>query len=528
MTTLNQLTIGALLRLRALDRDAAIFLHLPESGRSVSFAEAANLAEALGARLVEQGLCPGARVALRLVNGLESAVALLAVMGAGGVAVPLNPRFTADELSGLLELSRAEFLIVPAELDTSVIGVPQSATTTDLAGTGLDLKLLELTPISGSGLDPALALDLGCDAAALILYTSGTTGIPKGVILSHRNLLANAGFVIGAHALSADETALCILPLFHINGFVVTLMAPLLTGMAVVLPERFDAAHFWDWVGRYRVNWFSAVPTILSLLLSHPDPAPELTKTLRFARSASAPLPVALLEAFESRFGIPVIETYGISEAACQVSANPLPPRARKPGSAGIAVGNELVVLDGEGHRLPPGESGEVAIRGTNVFRGYLENPEADREALHQGWFHTGDLGYLDADGYLFLTGRKREFINRAGEKISPREVEEVIHRLPQVEMAGVAGVPHDLYGEEVAAFVTLRPGRQLDATAVRSFCRAHLAGFKVPREVLFIDEFPKGPSGKIQRRLLTELYLEKYASTSADAKSRKATEALN
>ena len=526
MTTLDQLTIGQLLRLRALDRDTGIFLHLPESGRSVSFAEAANLAGALEARLVDKGLHLGARVAIRVANGLESVVALLAVMGAGGVAVPLNPRFTAEELSRLLELSRADFLIVPAGLELSGIGVPQGAPATDLSGTGLDLKLLELTGQSGLGPDPDLALEVGSDAAALILFTSGTTGIPKGVVLSHGNLLANAGFVIEAHALRGDETALCILPLFHINGLVVTLMTPLLSGMAVVLPERFDAASFWDWVGRYRVNWFSAVPTILSLLLSHPVPAQELTATLRFARSASAPLPVALLEAFESRFGVPVIETYGISEAACQVTANPLPPRARKPGSAGIAVGNELVVLDVEGLRLPSGVSGEVAIRGANVFRGYLDNPEADREALHQGWFHTGDLGYLDADGYLFLTGRKREFINRAGEKISPREVEEVIHRLPQVEMAGVAGVPHDLYGEEVAAFVTLRPGRVLDATAVRSFCRAHLAGFKVPREVLFIDDFPKGPSGKIQRRLLTELYLEKYASTAADAQGRKVTEA--
>jgi len=512
MTTINQLTSGRLLGLRASERGTVQFLHLPESGRSVSFAETARLTDALGARLVEKGLRPGGRVALRLANGLESVVALLAVMAAGGVAVPLNPRFTADELSRLLELSRADFLIVPAGLGLSGTGIPQSAAATDLTPIGLDLKLLELAPQNDFVPDPNPAAEIGCDSAALILYTSGTTGLPKGVVLSHRNLIANAGFVIEAHALNADETALCILPLFHINGFVVTLMAPLLAGMGVVLPERFDAAHFWDWVGRYRVNWFSAVPTILSLLLSHPDPGPELRATLRFARSASAPLPVALLEAFEGRFGIPVIETYGISEAACQVTANPLPPRARKPGSAGKAVGNELVVLDAAGFRLPCGVSGEVAIRGANVFGGYLDNPEADREALQRGWFHTGDLGYLDSEGYLFLTGRKREFINRAGEKISPREVEEVIHRLPQVEMAGVAGVPHDLYGEEVAAFVTLRPGGVLDATAVRSFCREHLAGFKVPREVLFIDEFPKGPSGKIQRRLLTELYLEKHA----------------
>jgi acyl-CoA synthetase (AMP-forming)/AMP-acid ligase II len=218
---------------------------------------------------------------------------------------------------------------------------------------------------------------------------------------------------------------------------------------------------------------------------------------------------VAILEEFEQRFAIPVIETYGISEAACQVTANPLPPRHHKPGSAGIAVGNRLQVVDESGVLLPQGSAGEVTIWGENVFSSYLDNPAADREALKGGWFHTGDLGYLDEEGYLFLTGRKKELINRAGEKISPREVEEVIHRLPQVEAVGVVGVPHQLYGEEVAAFVTLRPGSFLAAKKIQHFCREHLADFKTPREVFFIEEFPKGPSGKIQRRRLVDLYSE-------------------
>jgi acyl-CoA synthetase (AMP-forming)/AMP-acid ligase II len=216
---------------------------------------------------------------------------------------------------------------------------------------------------------------------------------------------------------------------------------------------------------------------------------------------------VAVLEEFEQRHRIPVIETYGISEAACQVTANPLPPLQRKPGSAGVPVGNELRVVDEQERPLLPGDVGEVIIRGINVFDGYLDNPAADHEALSNGWFHSGDLGFLDQDGYLFLTGRKKEQINRSGEKISPREVEEIIHRLPEVESVGVVGIPHQLYGEEVAAFITLRPGRSLEPERIREYCREYLAGFKVPREILFVDELPKGPSGKIQRRRLVDIY---------------------
>jgi acyl-CoA synthetase (AMP-forming)/AMP-acid ligase II len=325
--------------------------------------------------------------------------------------------------------------------------------------------------------------------------------------LTHGNLLSNSGYVVAAHHLTSSDTALCVLPLFHINGFVVTLLSPLLSASGVVMPRRFSAEHFWHHVSDYRVTWFSAVPTILSKLLSHPSPAEIDTNGLRFARSASAPLPVAVLAEFEQCFAVPVIETYGISEAGCQVCANPLPPLPHKPGSAGRPVGNELKVVNSQGTSLPKGQVGEVVISGENVFGGYLDNAEADREALRDGWFHTGDLGFLDEDGYLFLTGRKKELINRAGEKVAPREVEEVLHRLPEVETAGVVGVPHQIYGEEIVAFITLRNNQKLEAEEVRQFCREHLADFKVPREVFFIEELPKGPSGKVQRRRLRDVY---------------------
>lgn len=500
-------TIGELFRRQAAEQGNRPFLILPETGETLSFAQSAAVSETVGIFLAQNGFAAGDRVVLILPNGREAALLLLSVMSAGGVIVPLNPRFTTEEIEQALQHSGSRFVICdPVRSHDPAFGSAGFTPATQVSAHGLPISLLSRTTVNVAGFSAGVAPVSG-RSAALILFTSGTTGKPKGVLLTHANLLANASFVRDAHRLTADDIALCVLALFHVNGLVVTLLTPLLTGMAVVLPQRFTAEQFWGWVEDHRVTWFSAVPTILSLLLSHPAPERRQLTTLRFARSASAPLPVAILEEFEQRFAIPVIETYGISEAACQVTSNPLPPLHHKPGSAGIAVGNKLQVVDESGAVLHQGSVGEVTIRGENVFRGYLDNPAADREALKGGWFHTGDLGYLDKDGFLFLTGRKKELINRAGEKISPREVEEVIHRLPQVEAVGVVGVPHQLYGEEVTAFVTLRPGSVLAAKNIQRFCREHLAGFKTPREVFFIDEFPKGPSGKIQRRRLVDLY---------------------
>jgi acyl-CoA synthetase (AMP-forming)/AMP-acid ligase II len=505
MTT--QQTIGELLRQQGEQLGSRPFLQAPGAGAPLSFAAVQETVESWAAGLRDQGVRDGDRVALLLPNGLAAALSILAVLAAGAVVVPLNPRLTDEEVAQLLQLSQARF----------VLGASDAAGQGALPGDGWRASAdhgphwqsrgVRLFSRSAGEDAPRAPQEVSAQQPALILYTSGTTGTPKGVLLSHANLLQNAAYVRQAHALESGDAALCILPLFHINGLVVTLLTPLLAGIPVLLPPRFESASFWGWVSDYRITWFSAVPTILSLLLSQPDPDPQQLATLRFARSASAPLPVAVLEEFERRFGIPVIETYGISEAACQVSANPLPPAQRKPGSAGRPVGNRLVVVDRRGHSVAPGQVGEVTIRGENVFRGYLDNPAADREALRDGWFYTGDLGYLDPDGFLFLTGRKKEMINRAGEKIAPREVEEVVHRLPEVETVGVVGVPHQLYGEEVAAFITVRQGSRLSGQQVRDFCRAHLAGFKVPREVFFIPEFPRGPSGKVQRRRLLEVY---------------------
>ncbi|HIJ95405.1 MAG TPA: AMP-binding protein [Desulfuromonadales bacterium] len=502
-------SLRELLELRGREQADTVFIFAPEHSKSLTYGAYRTAVFELAAVLGQQGLKRGGRVALLLANGLNPVVAILAVMAAGGVAVPINPRLTGPEIHGILTHSGAELLLSDRNHGDSVQSGLESGEWCDLESPeeGNGYRVLQVREPAATGTAPETELPLRSEDPALILYTSGTTGHPKGVVLSHGNLLANAQYIVSAHRLTAADRALCVLPLFHINGLVVTLLAPLLSAGSVVMPERFKADRFWGWLHDYQATWFSAVPTIFSILLSHQEPPRNYAYSLRFARSASAPLPVAVLEEFEQRYGIPVIETYGISEAACQVTANPLPPLPHKPGSAGMPVGNELLVVDEQGVSQPPGDVGEVLIRGKNIFSGYLNNRSADREALRNGWFHTGDLGYLDQDGYLFLTGRKKEQINRSGEKISPREVEEVIHRLPDVESVGVVGLPHQLYGEEVAAFITLRPGRKLEPERIREHCRLSLAAFKIPREIIFIDELPKGPSGKIQRRKLVETY---------------------
>ncbi len=502
-------SLRELVDLQGRAQSANVFIVAPEQQVSLTFGDYRDAVFELADILAEQGLQPGGRVAVVLVNGLNPAIAILAVIAAGGVAVPVNPRLTEREIAGVLTHSGASLVLSDQHHSDSLPAMVVQGEQFTHASHEADNPYRLFRPHGISSTDTASVHGVlpAWDDPALILYTSGTTGQPKGVVLTHGNLLVNAQYVTAAHRLTSGDRALCVLPLFHINGFVVTLLTPLLSGGSVIMPQRFHADRFWQWVHDFQATWFSAVPTIFSVLLSHLEPPRDYPVSLRFARSASAPLPVAVLEEFEQRHRIPVIETYGISEAACQVTANPLPPVPRKPGSAGVPVGNELRVVDEQQRPVLPGDVGEVIIRGPNVFKGYLNNPSADYEALRDNWFHTGDLGFLDLDGYLFLTGRKREQINRSGEKISPREVEEVIHHLPEVESVGVVGIPHQLYGEEVAAFITLRPGRELEPERVREYCRNYLAGFKVPREILFINELPKGPSGKIQRRRLIDMY---------------------
>jgi acyl-CoA synthetase (AMP-forming)/AMP-acid ligase II len=498
--------LGGLTALRAEEDGDRVFITEPDTRAALRFGELARAVETLSHILAERGLRRGDRVLLLFSNGVTAAVAFLTVAASGGVAVPVGPDCSERELDIMRDDSGARFLLAAASLAPEArqklrkFPKPEtlSATTGFPDRQSGDMLLYALAPDGTRHPDPH-------DDTALLMYTSGSTGTPKGVMLTHRNLLAECANIRAAHRLERRDTALCVLPLHHINGLVVTLLTPLYVGLRVIMPPRFSAGRFWDWVCAGRPAWFSAVPAVYSILLSNPLPPKEELSCLRFARSASSALPVTVLREFERRTGVPVIESYGLTEGGSQITAGPLPPSVRKPGSVGLPFGNKIQILREDGSPAEVGEIGEAAVQGDNIAAGYYGNPEATRAVFRDGLFFTGDLGCLDADGYLFLRGRKKELINRAGEMISPQEVDEVLYGFPGVELAAAVGVPHPVYGEEIVAFVRPRGGVTLSEEAVRQFCRERLSSFKVPKRVYCIQDFPQGPSGKIRRRELAE-----------------------
>ena len=351
---------------------------------------------------------------------------------------------------------------------------------------------------------------------ALILHTSGTTSRPKMVPLTHANLLASAGNIAATLQLSEADRCLNVMPLFHIHGLVGALLSSLMAGGSVVCTAGFEIEHFFPWLEAFRPTWYTAVPTIHHAVLDYAQA--ELTAfsnhSLRFIRSSSAALPARVMQGLEETFKVPVIESYGMTEAAHQMASNPLPPDQRKIGSVGLAAGPEVSIIDEAGSFLSSCDIGEIVIRGANVMSGY-GNSEANAEAFTRGWFRTGDQGYLDKDGYLFITGRLKEIINRGGEKISPREVDDVILQHPAVAQGVTFGVPHPTLGEEVAAAVVLRPQAQASVNELRQFVGTTLAEFKVPRQIVFVDAIPLGATGKIARSGLSEKLANRLKSES-------------
>jgi acyl-CoA synthetase (AMP-forming)/AMP-acid ligase II len=342
---------------------------------------------------------------------------------------------------------------------------------------------------------------------ALVLHTSGTTSRPKLVPLTHLNLTASARHIGETLRLGADDVCLNIMPLFHIHGLLAAVLSPLLAGGCVSCTPGFNALRFFAWLDEVRPTWYTAVPTMHQAILARAERSPEAVgrARLRLIRSSSASLPPQVMARLEEVFRCPVLESYGMTEAAHQMASNPLPPAERKAGTVGPAAGPNVAVMDDEGHVLSSGRIGEVVISGPNVMSGYANNPKANAEAFINGWFRTGDQGMLDADGYLTITGRLKELINRGGEKISPREVDEVLMDHPAVQQVVTFAVPHGTLGEDVAAAVVLREGAMADEAELRRFAGARLAGFKVPRRIVFLEEIPKGSTGKLQRIGLAE-----------------------
>jgi len=464
---------------------------------ALTYAELSRLVDALAQQLGDFGLREGDRIGIALPNGLEVIAAFLAASTVG-TAAPLNPAYTVDEFKFYLEDTRARALIVPtggAKEARTAAQETNVAIIECVTGDAGEVRFSMNEQLGETGEDNLAGQDI-----ALILHTSGTTSRPKRVPLAHANLLTSAGNVANTYQLTANDVSLCVMPLFHVHGLVASTLATFRSGGTVVVPSKFNPLSFWATVRENGATWYSAVPTIHQVLLSRAKGTrPAGAEQLRFIRSCSASLAPQLMTDMEATFGAPVLEAYGMTEAAHQMASNPLPPDAHKAGSVGRGTAVEIAILDEAGNVLPPGATGEVSIKGPNVFGGYEGNAEANAESFTNGWFRTGDQGTLDDEGYLTLVGRIKELINRGGEKISPREVDETLLQHPAVAEACCFGIPDRVYGEGVAAAVVLKEtATEKDLIA---HCRASLSDFKCPTTIYIMEAIPRTATGKIQRR---------------------------
>lgn len=458
---------------------------------------------ALSAQLNSFGLGRGDRIAIAMGNGPEMVLSFFAT-AICGTAAPLNPKYKPDEFSFYYDDTQAQALI-------TLSGTVEEAHAAATAAMTIIHAIIKPDGTLGfeavRGTRTARLVEVAQpDDVAMILHTSGTTSRPKRVPIRQRNLAASAANISGTYNLSPDDTALCVMPLFHVHGIVGSMIATLASGGTLVCPAGFSALEFWAWMNEFKPTWYSAVPTMHQLLLTRADRNKEIiaANPLRFIRSSSAPLPPVVLERLEAAFNAPVLESYGMTEATHQMSSNPLPPRPRKAGSVGYGFGVDVGVMDEQGNLLDQGAIGEVVVRGPNVIDGYENNPDANATAFVAGWFRTGDQGVIDADGYVTLTGRLKELINRGGEKISPLEIDDVMLRHPAVSEALAFAVPHPKLGEEVHAAVVLT-GEATEAE-LKTHCAESLAEFKVPRKFHILDQIPRGATGKLQRINMAKL----------------------
>ncbi|MEO5922255.1 MAG: acyl--CoA ligase [Bryobacteraceae bacterium] len=469
---------------------------LPETGTRVTYAKLREQIQEMADTLAALGIQPGDRVATSLTNGLPAIVSFVAASMAG-TAAPLNPGYRQEEVNFYLEDTSAKLLLAPAE---GMDDARKAAEERKVPVYTLEMDATGYVRIAGASPNGKKAAAPDPEAIALVLHTSGSTGRPKRVPIKHRNMAASARNIVATYNLSTEDTALCVMPLFHVHGLVASTISTLASGGQLVVPAKFNALSFWRTVRDNNVTWYSAVPTIHSMLLSRAgDTRPEGSESLRFIRSCSAALPAEMMAKMETVFGAPVLEAYGMTEASHQMASNPRPPQSHKGGSVGPATGIQIGIMT-DGKLLPQGERGEVVIKGPNVVDGYENNPEANATSYVDGWFRTGDQGYLDEEGYLFLTGRLKEMINRGGEKIGPREIDEALLLHPAINEAIAFGVPHKSWGEEVAAAVTLKEGATATEAEILAFCKERLADFKRPKKIYIVDAIPRTATGKIAR----------------------------
>jgi acyl-CoA synthetase (AMP-forming)/AMP-acid ligase II len=477
---------------------------------TLSFRGLQSQVESTVRQLNKFGIGRNAPVAIVLPNGPEMASAFICI-AAGATTAPLNPGYSCDEFEFYLADLGAQLLVVQEGVETPAIAAAQKCGI-DIA----ELSFAETDPagvftLMGKSSATPVAADQGGfasgDDIALVLHTSGTTSRPKLVPLSQQNICASAGHISTSLELSEQDRCLNIMPLFHIHGLIAAVLASLDVGASIVCTPGFNALKFFTFLKEFEPTWYTAVPTMHQAILGRATRNTDVIEAakLRLIRSSSASLPPQVMGELEQTFAVPVIEAYGMTEAAHQMACNPLPPRERKSGTVGVAAGPEIAIMDANGQLLSIGEIGEVVIRGPNITDGYLNNQDANATAFTNGWFRTGDQGVLDEEGYLRLTGRLKEIINRGGEKISPREVDEVLLDHPAIAQVVTFAMPHDKLGEEIAAAVVLHDEVQVSERDIRDFVAQRLVDFKVPRKVLFLEEIPKGATGKLQRIGLAE-----------------------
>ena len=469
---------------------------------ALSYAGLRQLVADTVASLNAMGIGRNDRVGIVLSNGPEMATAFMAV-AAGTTSAPLNPAYRGEEFEFYLSDLHAKALIVEQGSTSPAIEVAKK-----LGVAIVELRVAEGAPagqftLHGSTVGaPAHGGMAQPDDVALVLHTSGTTSRPKIVPLSQRNVCASARHIRETLHFSPQDRGLNIMPLFHIHGLIAAMLAPISAGASVFCTPGFDALKFFSWMDEAKPTFYSAVPTMHQAILTRASRNAEVIarNPLRFIRSSSSSIPPQVIAELEATFKAPLVEAYGMTEAAHQMASNPLPPKARKPGSVGLPGGPDVEIMDEAGNILPFGEVGEIVIRGPNVTAGYENNDKANAEAFTHGWFRTGDQGVKDQDGYISLTGRLKEIINRGGEKISPREVDEVFMDHPAVQQVVTFAIPHPKLGEEVGAVVVLREGQAATDKELQQFLATRLADFKVPKKILFMDEIPKGATGKLQR----------------------------
>ena len=500
MTTFQNIT--ALLQDRVEAAPDKVFLFSQPDGRQFTYSQFADAVARTSALLAGEGVAKGDVVSLLMPNSVEYVIAYFACWRLGALAGPINSHLKEQEISYVVSNSEAKTLLVGSEF------LPVINQLRDLPTLNAVILFDDEAQATRDFTKVEATADVTLDDEAIIIYTSGTTGKPKGCLLTHGNVVANARQISQWLGFNESDRLLTMMPLFHMNAVSVTTMSALYAGGSSVVSPKFSASRFWQIISDYQITSFGSVATMLSMLLTtYPEgvPAGLQTEQLRFAMCGSAPVPAETIKRFEETFHCLVIEGYGLSESTCRSTFNP-PDENRRAGSCGLPIGNEMRVVDDDDTEVADGQLGEIVLRGDNVLKGYYKNPEATAVAFRNGWFHTGDIGYRDTEGFYFIVDRKSDMIIRGGENIYPREIDEVLYQHPAVSAAAVVGVPDDLYGEEVAGFVVLRDGGEASERELIEFCKARLADYKCPKTIRFVKDIPKGPTGKLLKRELAKM----------------------